>query len=205
MNPTFATLRYIAIFASQFLCGLATVTSASRMIFAFSRDGGLPFSNALAGVSKKHRTPVSAIWTASVLSVLFVWGTTTISIAGSSAYTIVVSCTVIFLFLSFTVPIALGFFAHGTPKWSKMGPWDLGPGLFKLVAFVSVLAMALIFYVGVQPPNDWALSITIGFLILTAIIWLVFENKRFKGPPIGDVIDKRQSDIAAAEAAVGEK
>ena len=85
-----------------------------------------------------------------------------------------------------------------------MGPWDLGPGLFKLVAFLSVLAMALIFYVGVQPPNDWALSITIGFLILTAIIWLVFENKRFKGPPIGDVIAKRQSDIAAAEAAVGE-
>jgi amino acid transporter len=205
MNPTFATVLYIAIFASQFLCGLATVTSASRMIFAFSRDGGLPFSNALASVSKKHRTPVSAIWASSVLSVLFVWGTTAISIAGSSAYTIVVSCTVIFLFLSFTVPIALGFFAHGTSKWNKMGPWDLGPRLFKLVAFLSVLAMALIFYVGVQPPNDWALSITIGFLILTAIIWLVFENKRFKGPPIGDVIAKRQSEIAAAEAAVGEK
>ena len=31
------------IFIAQFLCGLATVTSASRMIFAFSRDGGLPF------------------------------------------------------------------------------------------------------------------------------------------------------------------
>ena len=63
MNPVFAKLLYIAIFISQWLCGLATVTSVSRMIFAFSRDGGLPFSKALASVSKAHRTPVSAIWT----------------------------------------------------------------------------------------------------------------------------------------------
>ncbi|WP_414693186.1 amino acid permease, partial [Parvibaculum sp.] len=44
-------------------CGLATVTSASRMIFAFSRDGGLPFSKLLAKVSPTRRTPVAAIWT----------------------------------------------------------------------------------------------------------------------------------------------
>ncbi len=42
------------------------------MIFAFSRDGGLPASKALAKVSPKFRTPVSAIWTGSILSVLFV-------------------------------------------------------------------------------------------------------------------------------------
>ena len=35
------TALYVAIFLSQFLCGLATVTSASRMIFAFARDDGL--------------------------------------------------------------------------------------------------------------------------------------------------------------------
>src|SRR3546814_20258398 len=53
---------YIAVFISQLLCGLATVTSASRMLFAFSRDGGLPFSRTLAGVSPKYRTPVAALW-----------------------------------------------------------------------------------------------------------------------------------------------
>src|SRR6185437_7126473 len=53
---------FIAIFVSQLLCGLATVTSASRMIFAFARDGGLPFSKTLATVSVKYRTPVASIW-----------------------------------------------------------------------------------------------------------------------------------------------
>ncbi len=62
--------------------------------------------------------------------------------------------------------------------------------------------MVLIFIIGIQPPNDWALNITIGFLVLTGIIWIVFENRRFQGPPIGDMIAKKQAAIAAAEAAL---
>jgi hypothetical protein len=50
---------YLVVFVAQLLCGLATVTSASRMIFAFARDRGLPGSKALAHVSPKYRTPVA--------------------------------------------------------------------------------------------------------------------------------------------------
>ena len=64
--------------------------------------------------------------------------------------------------------------------------------------------MILIFVIGIQPPNDWALYITVGFFILTAIVWFGFENRRFQGPPLGDIIAKRQAAIAAAEKAVGE-
>jgi len=203
------TLKYILyalIFLSQFLCGLATVTSASRMLYAFSRDGGIPgASKALATVSTKHRTPVASIWTASVLATLFVWLTSVITIAGASAYSIVVSCTVIFLFLSFAVPIALGLFAIGGPKWPKMGPWNMGIGMYKLVAVLSILAMALIFVIGIQPPNDWALEITVGFIILSLLIWFLFENKRFRGPPIGDEIKRRQAEIANVEARFRDK
>jgi hypothetical protein len=45
---------------------------------------------------------------------------------------------------------------------------------------------------------------TLALLVLTAIIWYLFENKRFEGPPIGDMIKKRQAEILAAERAVGE-
>ncbi|MCX5515587.1 amino acid permease [Kaistia algarum] len=204
VNPTIKVILYLAILVSQFLCGLATVTSASRMIFAFSRDGGLPASKALSKVSPKFRTPVAAIWTASILAVLFVWGASLVTFGGSTAYSIVVSCTVIFLFFSFAIPIALGLFAYGTKKWPTMGPWNMGKGLFSLFAVLSIIAMALIFFIGVQPPNDWALYITIGFLVLTGIVWVAFESRRFQGPPIGDVIAKRKAAIAAAEKAVGE-
>jgi amino acid transporter len=70
---TMKEILYVLIFVAQILCGLATVTSASRMIYAFSRDGGLPFSKGLR-VSPAHRTPNAAIWTSAALAWLFVWG-----------------------------------------------------------------------------------------------------------------------------------
>lgn len=202
VNPTIKMVLYIAIFVAQLLCGLATVTSASRMLFAFARDGGLP--RFLSKVSPTHRTPVASIWMASTLSVLFVWLTSAITIAGTPAYSIVVSCTVIFLFLSFALPIALGIVAYGTAKWPKPGPWTIGGGTFKLVGVLSLVAMVIIFYAGIQPPNDWALEITVGFVVVMIVIWFLFENRRFQGPPIGDMIAKRQAAIKEAEAAVGE-
>lgn len=205
VNPTVKDIVYLLVLFSQFLCGLATVTSVSRMIYAFARDDGMPVgSKALATVSPKFRTPVTAIWTGSVLATLFVWLTSAITIAGTPAYSIVVSCTVIFLFLSFALPILLGLFAIGGPKWPAMGPWNIGIGMYKVVAVLSLVAMAIIFMVGIQPPNDWALPITVGFIVMALLIWVLIENRRFKGPPIGDEIAARRAAIVAAEAAVGE-
>lgn len=185
---------YLVIFVAQYLCGLATVTSVSRMIFAFARDGGLPGSKALSSVSPTYRTPVAAIWTGSALAVIFT--------AYTPVYTTVVSVTVIFLFLSFAVPIACGLYAYKR-TWTVMGPWDIG-GLFPVFAILSILSAVLIFFLGVQPPNDKALWITIAFLVITAIVWFGFERRRFRGPPIGDEIARRERLIREAEQRVGE-
>ncbi len=199
------TLVYLGILITQFLCGLATVTSASRMLFAFSRDDGMPVgSKALATVSTKWRTPVNAIWTATALTILYVFLAQFISIGGTNIYTIVVNSTLVFLFLSFVIPIALGMMAFGTAKWPKAGPWDLGAGVFKLVSFLSIVGMAIIFFIAIQPPNDKVLWIVVGFLALAAVLWFGVENKRFKGPPVGDEIKRRQAEIAKKEAVFGE-
>ena len=195
-------LLYALIFLSQVLCGLATVTSTSRMIYAFARDGGLPASKALARVSPAHRTPDVAIWTGALLSLLFVCGAKWLEAGGTPVYTVVVSCTVIFLFFSFAIPIALGLVAYGGARWPQMGPWSMGRAGYSLAALLSIASMALIFIIGVQPPNELAWRATVGFLVLTAVIWIVFERRRFQGPPIGAMIAQRQAQIAAAEAAL---
>jgi amino acid transporter len=198
-------LLYVFILITQFLCGLATVTSTSRMLFAFNRDGGLPFiSKQVASVSLRFRTPVVAIWTGAILEILFVWLAQTQSVGGTNIYTITVNATLIFLFLSFTVPIAAGFFAIGTSKWPTMGPWNIGIPIYRLFAVLSVLGMILIVFIAIQPPNGQVLWITLAFLVLAAIIWFAFENKRFQGPPVGDIIKKKQAEIAAIEAKFGE-
>ena len=185
---------YAIILVAQFICGLATVTSVSRMIFAFARDNGLPFSSTLKVVSPKWRTPVAAIWTGAALAVAFV--------AYAEAYSTVVSVTSIALYLSYAMPIAAGLFAYGN-KWTEMGPWDMGPS-FRIVAVLCIAISLAIFYIGVQPPNELALKVLGWIAVITAIAWFGLEMRRFKGPPIGDEITQRQAEIAAAEAAIGE-
>jgi amino acid transporter len=185
----------VGILLAQYLCGLATVTSCSRMIFAFARDGGLPASGALRAVSPKFRVPVAAIWTSAVLGILFTTYT--------PVYSTVVSVCVIFLFISYGLPVMLGFFAWGK-TWTKMGPWNLGEGTYKFVALLVFLSCVLIFALGIQPPNDKALPITMGFLVLTGIVWFGVERRRFKGPPQGVMIQQREQAIRDAEKAVGQ-
>ena len=181
----------LLILVCQLLCGLATVTSASRMIFAFARDGGLPASQVLKRVHPRFHTPVPAIWTAAVIAVLFTLYT--------PAYTTIVSVTVIFLFLSYGLPVIAGLFAYRR-SWTQMGPWDMGPA-YRVVAVLVIGAVALMFYLGIQPPNDAALRITVEFFALTAVVWFGFERRRFKGPPVGDELARRHAALTAAAPA----
>jgi amino acid transporter len=162
-------------------------------------------SKALAKVSPRFRTPVTAIWTATALCIIYVILAQFISIGGTNIYTIVVNSTLIFLFASFTVPLVAGFFAWGTPKWPTPGPWAMSGGLYKLISILSFISMAIIFYIAIQPPNDKVLWIVVGFIAIAIVVWFLVENRRFNGPPIGEEIKKRAAIIAAAEAAVGEK
>ena len=109
----------------------------------------------------------------------------------------------LFLFVSFAYsPYCSVIFAYGN-SWTKMGPWDIGPA-FRVIAVFCIGISVVVFYVGVQPPNDFALKVVGVIGLLTAIAWFGIENRRFKGPPIGHQIAARAAEIAAAEAAVGE-
>ncbi len=187
-----AFLIYIGIAIAQFLCGLAALTSTSRMIFAFSRDGGLPLSKIWRKVSTNFRVPANGIWLAVLLGALFT--------SYTKVYSVVVAVCVIMIFISYAIPVIAGYFAIGTKKWNKMGPWNMGVANYKLVSALVLLAMLFIFYLGVQPPNNLAFDMTIWFVVITAIVWVLIENKRFKGPPIGKDIQKRMSAIKQAES-----
>jgi amino acid transporter len=167
---------FLGIVIAQFFCGLATVTSASRMAFAFARDGGLPYAERMRHVSPKYRTPAVAIWTVAVLAVAFVVYTPVYS-------TITAACT-IFLYISYVIPTALGLFAYGR-TWRQMGPWNLGPTAYRTLSVVSIFGCGLILLVGVQPPNEKNVWIVLGALGLTAIVWFAYERSHFRGPPRG--------------------
>ena len=167
-------LLWIGIVAANYLCGLASITSTSRMIYAFARDGGLPFSSALKRVSPRHQAPVAAIWAAAALTLA--------STLSAPAYATLTSACVILLYLSYVMPLAAGFFAIGR-SWTRMGPFDLGAGAYRALAAASALGALLVIWIGVQPPNERALIVTGATLAVLAASWWLRIRKTFRGPP----------------------
>jgi protein-S-isoprenylcysteine O-methyltransferase Ste14 len=80
----------------------------------------------------------------------------------------------------------------------------MSAGTYKLVTLLSVVGMAIILFIAVAPPNERVLYVVIGFVALALIFWFAVENRRFRGPPVGDEIKRRQAEIAAREAKFGE-
>jgi len=153
----------VGIVVSNYLCALAGMTSLSRMIYAFSRDGGIPgASKFLRQVSPKYRTPGNAIMVGAVLCFILGW------VAGkdANAYIILASGCAVFLYVSYIMPIGAGILAEGK-TWTKKGPFDLG-GASKLVAALAVLGGGVLAFVGFQPPYQ-----LVGYFLAYAVITLV--------------------------------
>jgi len=167
-------LLWIGIVLANYLCGLASITSTSRMIYAFARDGGLPLSSVLKRVSPRHQAPVAAIWVAAALTMA--------STLSAPAYATLTSACVILLYLSYAMPLAAGFFAIGR-SWTRMGPFDLGRTAYRALAAAAALGALLVIWIGVQPPNERALTVTGATLAVLAASWWLRIRKTFRGPP----------------------
>jgi len=188
-------LLYVLIVIANYLCALACVTSTSRMVFAFARDGGLPFSNTLRHVSAKYRTPIGGIWTVVGLAIA--------ATLYSSAYNALAAGSAVFLYVSYAMPVAAGLYAE-SKGWNDFGPFRLGVWSKPLAAITS-LGVLVVIWIGIQPPNDIVINYAIGIIVLMLVVWFGLERKRFKGPPIGKAaIAKRHDEIALEEIAVGE-
>ena len=183
----------LGITITQYCCGLAMVTSASRVIYAFSRDGGMPFSNVLRSVSPTYRTPRAAVWLSAALVVSF-----TLLVP----YITITAVGVIFLYLSYVMPTLASLFAHGR-TWTNMGPWNLGLW-YKPLAVSCIFSGAGLVIIGVQPPNHIAIWIVPGFAVLLIAYWYAIKSRDFAGPPSGTVSEERHAEILATERALDE-
>jgi amino acid transporter len=182
----------VLIVLANYLCALAGVTSTSRMVFAFARDGGLP--KVFRFVSPTYRTPISAIWLTVVLSIA--------ATLYSPAFAALAAGCAVFLYISYAMPVAAGLFAEGR-SWTTFGPFRLGR-LSKPFAVLSILGVVVLIFLGIQPPNDILDNYALGLLVLLIVGWFLVERRRFAGPPVGKAIADRQAALAAEELAVGE-
>lgn len=105
---TSAAAKAVILIATigQLFCGLAVMTSASRMGYAFARDGALPGSKLWTRVNH-HSVPSYAVALVAVIGTLLtvpaLWGN---SAGLPVAFFAVVSVAVIALYVAYTIPIS---------------------------------------------------------------------------------------------------
>ena len=166
--------------AAMWFCGLSSVTSASRTLYAFSRDRGLPFSSLVSRVDKRTQTPTVAIGVATVGPGLLVLGTAPFS---DSLFDAMAKMATMALYVSYAAPILLGAIARHRGAWKTMGPFNVGR------AGVIVAWTAVVWSIGVLvtcslPPNQLPAAMLAGALLALAIVYFGFVRKHFEGPRV---------------------
>ncbi|HWD40146.1 MAG TPA: amino acid permease [Fimbriimonas sp.] len=188
-GPRFANVISWTVGIAMWFCGLSCVTSTSRMIFAFSRDKGTPFSHVWARVSHRYRTPAPAVWLAITLAFLLpclVFGLIAIHPQDKSATDLISAVTgisTIALYLSYGLPLLLKVWAIKRGIWTQRsnGPWNLGKWSVP-IAMVSVVWIAFITVLLVSDPYQLTGYIFAGVLLVLAVLYLAIARGKFKGP-----------------------
>lgn len=199
--------------AGQFFCTVACMTSTTRMLYAFSRDGAVPGGQYWSRLNAQ-RVPVYGVIASAVIAVaLTLPALVKVDINGAPvpvAFFAVVSIGVIGLYVAFAIPIFLRWKAGAnfTP-----GNWTLG-SRYRWMCVVAVVEIAVTSVIALLPTSPGGVPFTHGFawkyvnytpivvlgaLLLLWIAWHASVKNWFTGPKI--TIDLPAGMTAADELA----
>jgi amino acid transporter len=193
LSPAMFTLVLVIATAGQIYCSTACLTSCSRMLFAFSRDGAVPGASLWARVNAAG-TPRNAVLVSSAVAVALTLPALYKAPNGvPAAFYAVVSIGVVGLYMAFAIPIWYRWKAGDS---FRPGPWTLG----RRYRWMCLVAVAEIVYTSVVmllpgssaavPWNDdftlaavnYAPAVVGGALALLWIGWHLSAKKWFTGP-----------------------
>jgi amino acid permease (GABA permease) len=197
LGKNLAALMLVIVVGAQFYCGMSSVTSNSRMIYAFSRDGAVPGSEFWHKVNPRTRTPTNSIWFAAVgafiLGLPYLWNPT--------AYAAVTSIAVIGLYIAYGIPILLRLLQG---ERFQRGPWHLGRWSY-LVGWIAVVWIGFISVLFILPQTSPGNTLTsfnyaivaVGVVMVYATgYWFLSAKNWFKGPKVQGSAE----DLAKIEA-----
>ena len=163
---------------------LVSLTSASRLTWAWARDGGLPAY--FAHINPKYRVPVRSIW----LSIAVVCVLSLLNLAGYIAFSVIIALSTFGLYQSYFIAIACMLYARLSGKFdiSATASWSLGKagGPVNMCALVYSLYMGIWLVTPASLPIDgstmnYALPIN-AFVVLAAMgAWFVWAKDKWTG------------------------
>ncbi|KAJ8522793.1 hypothetical protein ONZ45_g682 [Pleurotus djamor] len=177
-----AIVLMVIVIGAMYFCGTFSITSNSRMMYAFARDGGIPGHKFFSKVSTQWKSPIRTVWLACTLS--FILGLP--SLGSSVAFAAATSIATIGLYISYGIPIALRvIYRHEFKK----GPFHLGvfsyPIAIGAVLWIIFISIAFILP-QINPVDSQTLNyaiVAVGIVIVYSLgFWLLSARKWFTGP-----------------------
>ncbi|WP_431046290.1 amino acid permease [Streptomyces sp. P1-3] len=198
LGTTGAELLLLVVIVAQLFCGNAEVAAASRMVFAFSRDGALPGSGLWRRVSSRTQTPVAAVW----LSVGVAGVLAAPSLYSDTAYGAVTAINVIGITPAYAIPIFLRLRAGDR---FQPGPWRLGRWS-RPIGWVAVCWVAVVTVLFCLPQSrpvtvdsmNYA-SVALAVVLLLATAWWYVARRSYgtpQGAPSAYGTAREQKEIA---------
>nr|DAD30338.1 TPA_asm: hypothetical protein HUJ06_009189 [Nelumbo nucifera] len=181
-NAAGAIVLLFVIWGPFFFGGLSVTTSAARVVYALSRDQGVPFSSIRRRVHPKHKVPANAVWLCATICILL-----GLPILKVNVVTTKTSICTIGWVGGYAVPIFARMVM--TEKNFKAGPFYMGKARrpICLIAFLWICYTCSVFLLPTFYPitsNTFnyapvALGVSLGLIMLW---WFLDARKRFKGP-----------------------
>jgi amino acid transporter len=206
MSTRWAEILLTVAVVAQLFCLTASVTSASRMMYAFSRDGAVPGHRIWRRISRQ-RVPVYSVAAIGVLSWALMLPTLWNAVVG---YLVGTSIAVIGLYIAFGIPIYLRWRAGES---FERGAWHLGSRYKWLdpLALAWIVLICILFILPIAPAGipwkdefDWNVAnyapLTVGGAFLLFGGWYALSAKKwFKGP----VRQGTEEELERIEASLG--
>ncbi|KAG6334784.1 hypothetical protein ID866_4302 [Astraeus odoratus] len=183
-----------ALFLWSFVCFTAffvvqtALQACSRMVYAFSRDHGLPDSGYFGHISESTQTPLRAIWLTTAVSIL----PGLLDLASPVAANAIFALTAMALDMSYIIPIFLRrLYANHPEVHFKPGPFYMGPGIVGWAANIICISWTLFVCVIFSLPTilpvtkdnmNYASVITVGVIILSGTWYIFGANRHYHGP-----------------------
>lgn len=174
------------LFLIQWFMGLSITIAGSRQMWAFSRDGALPFSGIIRIVNYRLGVPLRALWAMSAVSIII----GLIALIDSAASYALFSLAVASNDLSWLLPIACRAFYK--PDGFKPGPFYIGGIASRAISIIaSFYLIFAIFFLAMWPeggPNPKAADMNYSVVVNGAVwagclsYYFLYARKWFEGP-----------------------
>jgi amino acid transporter len=185
-GKTVGLLLVLVVIVAQFFCGMSSITANSRMIYAFSRDGAVPFSDFWHHVSKRAHVPVRSAWFGAVGAFIL----SSPYMINAYAYAAVTSIAVIGLYIAYLTPV---FLRRINPGAFTPGPWVLSKTWGPVIGWIAIVWVVFIVIVLMLPqfsPGNTVATFNFAPVAVLAVIgfagiwWAVSARKWFTGPKV---------------------